>query len=148
MGAGRRAGTVSTMTLSPDAQRGLARWHELIITRNAAGLADLVADDAVFRSPAVFAPQEGRPLVIGYLSAAFAVLGPTLTYHRIWQREDGAALEFTATLDDRQVHGVDLIGFDTEGRIADFTVMVRPKSALDALIAHMVAALNSDSSAT
>ncbi len=57
-------------------------------------------------------------------------------------------MEFTATLDDRQVHGVDLIGFDTEGRIADFTVMVRPKSALDALIAHMVAALNSDSSAT
>ena len=49
-----------------------------------AGLPALIAEDAVFRSPVVHTPQEGRDTVVGYLTAAFTVLGPALTYEREW----------------------------------------------------------------
>ena len=43
------------------------------------------------------------------------------------------ALIFQARVGDKQVEGIDLLRFDDEGKIADFTVMVRPLSAAMAL---------------
>ena len=39
-------------------------------------------------------PQEGRDTVVGYLTAAFTVLGPGLAYEREWLGEDSAVLQF------------------------------------------------------
>ena len=39
------------------------------------------------------------------------------------------------------VSGVDMITWDEDGQIVDFTVMVRPRKALDAVIEHMGAEL-------
>ena len=118
-------------------ETGLARWLDLVERKDPTALHALIADGAVFRSPAVHAPQPGRELVTGYLTAAMAVLGPTLTYRRTWERDTGAVLEFTATVGDREVQGVDIIEWDDEGLIVDFTVMIRPLSALNAVIAAM-----------
>lgn len=120
---------------------GLARWHQVVASRDAAALPAMVREDAVFRSPAVHKPQEGRALVCGYLGAAIAVLGPTLTYHRTWVRATGAVMEFTAVLGDREAHGVDVVEWDDEGMIRDFTVMVRPMQGLGALVEAMGAEL-------
>ncbi|MEO7269266.1 MAG: nuclear transport factor 2 family protein [Knoellia sp.] len=120
-----------------DAHEGLARWHAVIESLDPAGLPPLVADGAVFRSPAVHAPQAGRDTVVGYLAAAFAVLGPNLSYQREWVGEDSAVLELTARLDDVEVHGIDMITWDEAGLITDFMVMVRPKRGLDAVIEQM-----------
>ena len=38
---------------------GLKAWHELVRTRNALGLNDVLADDVVFRSPIVAHPARG-----------------------------------------------------------------------------------------
>ncbi|MFC0221947.1 nuclear transport factor 2 family protein [Nocardioides zeicaulis] len=119
----------------------LARWHAVVASRDAAGLPALVADDAVFRSPAVHAPQEGRDTVVGYLTAAFTVLGPELTYEREWLGDDSAVLEFRTRVGGYDVSGIDMITWDADGRIVDFTVMVRPKRALDAVVEHMGAEL-------
>ena len=54
-------------------------WHAVAASRDPAGLAALLADDVVFRSPAVHTPQEGKALTTAYLSAAMVVLGPTLS---------------------------------------------------------------------
>jgi hypothetical protein len=44
---------------------------------------------------------------------------------------DGAhALIFRASVAGRELEGIDLLRFDDDGLIADFTVMVRPISAL------------------
>ena len=56
----------------------VAAWHAVAASRDPAGLAALLADDVVFRSPAVHTPQEGKALTTAYLSAAMVVLGPTL----------------------------------------------------------------------
>jgi hypothetical protein len=120
---------------------GLDRWHAVVTSRDAALLPDLVAEGAVFRSPAVFKPQEGRDLVVAYLSAALTVLGGDFRYERRWLRDTGAVLEFKSVVDGREVHGVDMIEFDDDGLVVDFTVMVRPLSALNLVVEKMGAEL-------
>jgi hypothetical protein len=129
-----------------DAASALARWHAVVESRDPAGLPGLVAEDAIFRSPAVHTPQEGRDTVVGYLTAAFTVLGPALRYEREWVGEDSAVLQFRTEVaapdgSGLDVSGVDIITWDDDGRIVDFTVMVRPAKALQAVIEHMGAEL-------
>ncbi len=124
-----------------DVSAALARWYAVARSEDAQALPDLVAEDGVFRSPAVHTPQEGRDVVVAYLSAAFAVLGPRLRYHREWLGEDSAVLEFSTEVAGMTVHGVDMITWDDAGLIRDFTVMVRPMKGLQAVIAAMAAEL-------
>ena len=95
----------------------------------------------MFRSPAVHTPQTGRDTVVGYLTAAFTVLGPHLTYQREWLAEDSAVLQFRTLVDGLDVHGADIITWDDDGLIVDFTVMIRPVKALQAVIDRMGAEL-------
>jgi hypothetical protein len=120
------------------AEIGLARWHAVVESRDPSTLAGIVAADAVFRSPAVHTPQEGRDLVTAYLAAALQVLGPELTYHDEWTRARDAVLRFTTVVDGLQVEGVDLITWDDDGQIVGFTVMIRPFKALQVVIARML----------
>jgi hypothetical protein len=124
--------------MSTPAEVGLKRWHELVESRDPARLPALIAEDAVFRSPAVHTPQVGRDLVTAYLAGAIQVLGPTLTYHDEWVRERDAVLRFTSELDGLQVEGVDMITWDDDGQIVGFTVMIRPFKALQAVMARML----------
>ncbi len=124
-----------------DAASALARWHTLVESRDASGLPALIAEDAVFRSPAVHTPQVGRDTVVGYLTAAFTVLGPGLTYEREWLGEDSAVLEFRTEVGGLDVSGIDMITWDDHGQIVDFTVMIRPAKALHVVVEHMGAEL-------
>ncbi len=119
----------------------VAAWHAIARTRDPAGLADLLADDVVFRSPAVHGDQQGKELTTAYLSAAVVVLGPTLTYRRQWYAESNAVLEFEAELDGLKLHGIDLLQWNDAGKLIEFTVMVRPIRGLEKLIEKMAAQL-------
>jgi hypothetical protein len=119
----------------------VARWHAIADARDPAGLADLLSDDVFFRSPAVHTPQLGRELTTAYLAAAVVVLGPTLRYVREWYDERSAVLEFEAELDGLSVHGIDMMVWGDDGRLIEFTVMVRPMKGLQKLIELMAAQL-------
>src|SRR3954467_14465379 len=108
----------------------LSRWHRIVQERDPALLDELLADDCVFRSPAVYTPQEGKALTTAYLSAALVVLGPTLSYRHEWWDEDSAVLEFTAELDGLTLHGIDMLRWGADDRLTEFTVMVRPYHGL------------------
>ena len=119
----------------------VAAWHAIAEARDPSGLDDLLADEVVFRSPAVHGDQAGKQLTTAYLSAAIVVLGPTLAYRRQWYAESNAVLEFEAELDGLAVHGIDLLEWNDEGRLTEFTVMVRPIRGLEKLIEKMAAQL-------
>ena len=123
--------------MSTGAEIGLARWHAVVESRDAAALPAMIAEDAVFSSPAVHGAQEGRDLVVAYLGAALVVLGPELRYHDTWQRENDAVLRFTSVVGGKEIEGVDLITWDDDGVIVSFTVMVRPIRGLEAVIEAM-----------
>src|SRR3954449_5142151 len=101
---------------------------------------DLLADDVVFRSPAVFKPYSGRETVETILRTVFGVF-EDFRYTDELAGDGADALIFEARVGDRSLQGMDLIRLDDEGRIAEFTVMVRPASGLMALAERMGPAL-------
>lgn len=123
--------------MSTPAEIGLQRWHDIVESRDAAQLPAMIAADAVFRSPAVHTPQEGRDVVCAYLGAALVVLGPELRYTDTWTRENDAVLHFHTVIDGLQVEGIDMITWDDDGIITEFTVMIRPFKALEVVIGAM-----------
>jgi hypothetical protein len=126
-----------------DRPAALDAWHRVAETRDPTGLDDLLDDECVFRSPAVHAPQEGKALTTSYLAAALVVLGPTLAYRHQWWDDDSAVLEFTAELDGLSLHGIDMLRWGSDGRLTEFTVMVRPYKGLTKLMEQMLAQLTS-----
>src|ERR1700722_14449413 len=101
----------------PDQPAALRSWHSVVRTGNLALLDDLLADDVVFRSPAVFKPQEGKALTKQYLTAAMAVLGPSLRYVSELADSSSAVLEFEAELDGVYVHGIDMLRWNEAGKL-------------------------------
>src|SRR2546430_558929 len=70
------------------------------------------AADVHFRSPAVFAPYEGRESVGALLRLVGEVLGPALRYE--WQILEGdrEVLFFRSRVGDRDVEGVDILRYN------------------------------------
>ena len=112
-------------------------WHAVVESGDPALLDGVLADDVVFRSPAVFAPQPGKDLTSRYLRSAMVVLGPSLRYIGEWYGPSSAVLEFEAELDGMYVHGVDMLRWNDAGRLVSFTVMVRPMRGLTKLVELM-----------
>jgi SnoaL-like protein len=115
----------------------LRAWHAAVESGNPALLDDLLADDVVFRSPAVFTPQRGKAVTTPYLSSAMVVLGPSLQYVGQWHDQASAVLEFEADLDGMYVHGVDMLRWNDDDQLTSFTVMVRPMRGLTKLVELM-----------
>ncbi len=110
----------------------LDTWHRLVRTGDVAGLRDLVAEDAVFHSPVVHAPQHGRKLTVMYLSAAFQVFfNPTFRYVREIVGAHDAMLEFETAIDGILVNGVDIITWNDANQIVAFKVMIRPLKGMN-----------------
>ena len=112
----------------------LESWHHLVRTNDASGLRELVAEDAVFHSPVVHAPQHGRKLTVMYLSAAFQVFfNPTFRYVREIVGPHDAMLEFETEIDGVLVNGVDIITWNDDGKITAFKVMLRPLKGINVI---------------
>lgn len=120
----------------------LEAWHQLVRTQNAAGLEELLADNAVFLSPVVHTPQQGKALVKAYLSGALMVFfNPTFRYVREIVGTHDAMLEFETEIDGVLVNGVDIMKWNDEGRIVEFKVMLRPLKAINLIHEKMGAML-------
>lgn len=99
-------------------------------------LSETLAPGVVFRSPAVFKPYEGREATMLVLRAVASVF-EDFRYEDRFEGWDGEVLLFAARVGDRELSGIDLLRFDEEGRVRELLVMIRPLSALNALVEAM-----------
>jgi SnoaL-like domain len=103
--------------------------------------AELFTEDAVFRSPVLFKPYEGRDQVLKVLRAAEQVLGLGGEFRYVHQLEDPddgvAMLEFATVVGGRDVEGIDKLTFDGDGLITELKVLIRPATALQLVGAKM-----------
>jgi SnoaL-like domain len=117
------------------------RFRAAVEEGNVDQAAELLREDAVFRSPVLFKPYEGRDLVLTVLRAAERVLAGGGQFRYVVQLEDPeervAMLEFATEVDGKQVEGIDKLTFDGEGRITEVKVLLRPASGLQAVAARM-----------
>lgn len=125
---------MSELTLTPAATQTLQRWHAMLAGRDLQSLPELLAPDAVFRSPMAHTPYPGAPVVSMILNTVIKVF-EDFKYHRELATADGLSvvLEFSARVGDKQLKGIDLIRFNESGQIVEFEVMVRPLRGLQAL---------------
>jgi hypothetical protein len=118
----------------------IQRWHAFIDGGHDPAALDAMLDDAaVFHSPALFRPQEGRAKTAMYLTAAAKMFsGTDFHYEGQWFAERSAVLEFAATIDGKLVNGIDMITWNDADRIVEFKVMVRPFTGLQLVMGKMV----------
>jgi len=126
------------------------RFRAAVEARDVAGLDPLFASNPRFFSPVKFTPFEGRTAVLGLFGVLLRHVFEEIRYvgelHGSVETAAGAmtdshVLVFRATVNGKQVHGVDLIQLDDQGLITEFTVMVRPLSALTTLSDAVLAGL-------
>ncbi len=125
----------------------LDTWHQLLNNRDINSLDQLLDDDAVFLSPIVHRPQQGKALTAMYLSAAFQVLvNDSFHYVREVVGKQDAVLEFEVEVDGITVNGVDMIHWNEAGKITEFKVMLRPLKAINLIHQKMAEMLQAEQS--
>ena len=117
------------------------RWHDMTSGSSHHGLFELLAEDCIFWSPVLHTPQRGRDITYLYLSAASQVFGGDFRY--VTEMVDGsrAVLEFTCSIDEIQINGVDIIKVRNR-QICEFKVMVRPLKAVNKVHERMMSMLD------
>ena len=113
-----------------------------IEARDVEALEGLLADEVVFRSPAVHKPYEGKLATSVVLRAVMRVF-EDFRYTRTIGAETDAdqVLVFEARVGDRSIEGADFLHVGEDGLIDDFRVMIRPLSGLTAVVEAMQAVL-------
>jgi len=95
------------------------------------------AEDAVLHSPITFHPFEGRAAIRQLLGILIEVFQDFHYTDELDAAGGTKALVFRARVENRDLEGIDLIRFDATGRIRDFTVFIRPRSAIERLLAEV-----------
>ncbi len=106
-----------------------SRFREAAESKDIAAAEELFAPGIVFHSPVTFHPFIGRETV----TALLEIVADTFEDFRYTdQIETGEvhALIFRASINGRELEGIDLLRLGEDGLIEDFTVMIRPMSGL------------------
>lgn len=109
--------------------QNLENWHNIVENRDWEALQAIMAENVEFHSPFVWKPKTGAPTVAFIVKSA-AETFENFAYHREWVDGNNLALEFSATIGDKSLKGIDLIRFNDAGKIEHFEVMVRPGNSL------------------
>lgn len=123
----------------------VAAWEDVVARDDLRAMAAMFTEDAIFRSPAVYKPYQGRKTIAGILSMVVQVFGE-LTYSTWWANDaGGVVMQFTTTVaapdgEKRlEIEGVDIFQLDEAGKITELRVMIRPLRGLQAVAAGMEA---------
>ena len=112
----------------PFADAVLANDHEAALAT--------IADDVVFRSPAVYKPYHGKQQVDGILRLVATVF-ENFRYTAEWRDGATTILFFEANVGDRELQRIDILEENGDGLGERCTVMIRPLSGLQAVAAAM-----------
>ncbi len=124
--------------MNPVEQRNAFR--AAIERQDHAALMQVFTPDVVFHSPIVHQPYVGRAALAPILAAILQVFRE-FRYLEEYDSTNGKVLLFHTRVGERDLDGVDILNFDANGLVREFSVMVRPYSAATALREIMAAHL-------
>ena len=118
----------------------MSSFRKAAEARDPDAMAATLAENVVFRSPVAFRPYPGKAITAAILRGVLRVF-EDFRYVRELTGGEGRdhALVFEARIGDVRVEGCDFLHLDADGLIDEFTVMVRPLSAAQALSEAMAA---------
>ena len=114
------------------------QFRNAVLARDMVAAEALLAEDVVFRSPAVFKPYQGRTATMVILRSVLTI-ADDFRYTRSFTDDDGAGhvLVFEASVGGKAIEGADFLRIGESGLIEDFRVMLRPLSGLNSVVARM-----------
>ncbi len=107
-------------------------FRTAVENRDHEAMVELMAPDVRFFSPVAFRPFVGRDAVAELFWNLLEVF-EDFTYVDELAGDGTQALVFTASVDGKQLQGVDHLRFDGHGLVSEFTVLIRPLSGLAAI---------------
>lgn len=128
----------------------IERLRTAISERDLDKLDALFADDARVYSPMKFSPFTDRAMINALFDVLITCVFDDFRYvgelHGTCETVAGEEapahiLPFRASVGDRDVHGIDLVHLNDSGLIEEFTIMLRPRSALNAVLERATAGL-------
>ena len=124
----------------------IIRWKTIVAGKDLVSLQKVLAEDAVFYSPVVFKPYQGRTPVTFLLANVIEVFGE-LTYTHVYNNgAGGIVMQFETSVDapgkTLQVEGVDIFQLNEKGLVEEMRVMLRPLNATQAVAQLMQARLS------
>lgn len=96
----------------------------------------LLAEDVEFHSPVAFKPFKGKEAVTEVLRNVLETF-EDFVYTDELEEGSLSTLYFDARIGDKNLQGVDILRLDDNGKIAHFTVMLRPLSGVIAMAEAM-----------
>lgn len=131
-----------TYSLHPKASEAILKWHDMITSGDHAALASFLHPEVIFRSPVAFTPYQGIPTV-GLILTQVGQIFSNFSYCRQFIADDqcSVVLEFSASVNGKQIKGIDMFRFDEHGKVIELEVMIRPLSGLLAVAETMKARL-------
>jgi SnoaL-like domain len=106
------------------------RFREAVQRKDLDAASATFAEGIAFHSPVTFHPFVGRETVTRLLGLVAETFEDFRYTDELDLGEAVCGLIFRASIDGRQLEGIDLLRLDDEGLIGDFTVMIRPLSGL------------------
>ena len=115
----------------------LDKWNNIMKTGNIKKLDEIIHDNAKFYSPVVYTPQEGKKIVVKYLSTAVKVFsGKNFKYINKVTDKKRIFAEFSASIDNIEINGIDFIRLE-KNLIIEFRVFIRPIKGLEKVWSQM-----------
>lgn len=116
--------------------------------RDISSIEGMLAPDVKLYSPIPFRPFEGTDTVLGVLHGLSAVT-EELEYTEEFTNDDAVALISKVRIGGRDGEALQLLRFNSDGKITSITDMLRPQSAvqvlIDAMKAHLAGAADGHS---
>ncbi len=111
--------------------RSMLAFRDAVESRQFNRIAELLAEDVVFRSPVTFNPYQGRDAVMVIINVVSTILDE-FTYDRQLTSAAGNdhALVFEARVGELSIQGCDFLRTNADGLIDELTVMFRPLKAV------------------
>ena len=113
-------------------------WKSIMKTGNHEKLINIIHDNAIFHSPVVFTPQEGKKKVIKYLSSAVEIFKERNFHYtdNILADKIRFYAEFKARFNKIEVNGIDFIKCENN-LIKEFKVFLRPIKGIEVVWQEM-----------
>jgi SnoaL-like domain len=107
-------------------------FRKAVEAQDTAAMTALMAENVEFHSPVAFRPFVGRESVGGLFTALMETF-EAFEYTDELNHGNTTALIFNARVGDKKIQGLDFLRHNDAGEVEEFTVMLRPLSALVAM---------------
>ncbi len=112
-------------------------FREGVESRDLDKMMSAFAEDAILFNPFYRKPFEGQDLIRLVLGNVMEVF-EDFSYVNELAGNDSLALIFRAQVGGFEIQGLDLLSFNEQGEIVEFTVMVRPEKAATEMHKQMI----------